>query len=294
MLHWFNPLVWLAYTLMEKDMEMSCDEAVISGSGDNIKQAYFQSLLNISIDGNTPFMPLSFAEGNTKNRIKNILSFKKLPFPEAIAITVIVITVSILCAFRPIPNPEPLRDNIKLSVNAEPTLIVSHNQTNDIVKITDSSLNNWIDSLNIREINSYLHIECEYKCHFALYTPQRNYYLYNGPQGYSDYPEYLLQVQTKNNCEIYSISEEDFNGMYACYHSAKKKPVKYKHYSYKGDDPLLQLAYTAEMSSLPDEGIKTSAIVIHDYSIEENKLKIFATVFNRNYKICDNKVITSN
>ena len=47
-LHWFNPLVWLAFVLSGRDMEMSCDEAVIRRLGPNIRRAYSQSLLNLA------------------------------------------------------------------------------------------------------------------------------------------------------------------------------------------------------------------------------------------------------
>ena len=44
-LHWFNPLVWIAFTLMNRDMEMSCDEKVLKEMGTGIKKAYSRSLL---------------------------------------------------------------------------------------------------------------------------------------------------------------------------------------------------------------------------------------------------------
>ena len=45
-IHWFNPLVWIAFWISGEDMEMSCDEAVISQLGENVKKDYSQSLLN--------------------------------------------------------------------------------------------------------------------------------------------------------------------------------------------------------------------------------------------------------
>jgi len=79
--HWFNPLVWLAFMQMSSDMEMSCDEKVLEEMGGEIKKAYAGSLLSLSAgwyiaNGN----PLAFGEGNVKNRIENVLSYKKPGF----------------------------------------------------------------------------------------------------------------------------------------------------------------------------------------------------------------------
>ena len=77
-LHWFNPFVWLAFSLAGKDMEMSCDEAVIKKLGEESRTEYAQLLLNFSV-GKHSFVgtPLAFGEGDVKSRIKNLLSLKK-------------------------------------------------------------------------------------------------------------------------------------------------------------------------------------------------------------------------
>ena len=77
-LHWFNPLAWLAFVLMGRDMELSCDERVIKELGYRQKQGYSLSLLSmtarsLSINGS----PLAFAEGGLMMRINNVLNLKK-------------------------------------------------------------------------------------------------------------------------------------------------------------------------------------------------------------------------
>lgn len=77
-LHWFNPLVWLAFFLGSEDMEMSCDEAVLKKNGKSVKKEYSASLLCLAtgsrrING----MPLAFGEGDTGSRIKNVLRYQK-------------------------------------------------------------------------------------------------------------------------------------------------------------------------------------------------------------------------
>ncbi|MBD5510257.1 MAG: hypothetical protein HDR08_03215 [Lachnospiraceae bacterium] len=93
-LHWFNPLVWAAFFLSGRDMEMSCDEAVIRKMGVGVKKEYSASLLNLAtgrriIGG----VPLAFGEGDTGGRIKNVLGYKK-PAAALICAAVIVIAAA--------------------------------------------------------------------------------------------------------------------------------------------------------------------------------------------------------
>ena len=78
--HWFNPLVWLAFYLAGRDMEMSCDEAVLRKMGREIRADYSASLLRLSQGGKLPAGPLAFGGSGFQSRIKNILSYKKPAF----------------------------------------------------------------------------------------------------------------------------------------------------------------------------------------------------------------------
>lgn len=80
-LHWFNPLVWLAFFLAGKDMEMSCDEAVMKQMEGDIRKEYSLSLLQLAT-GKRAFVSagLSFGEGNPRQRIQNIMNYKRPGF----------------------------------------------------------------------------------------------------------------------------------------------------------------------------------------------------------------------
>jgi beta-lactamase regulating signal transducer with metallopeptidase domain len=100
--HWFNPLVWVAFLLCVKDMEMSCDERVLREMGTDIKADYSTSLLSLAagrrlINGS----PLAFGEGNIKGRIKNVMNFRK---PAFWVLVVAVIAVAVVC-FCLMTNP---------------------------------------------------------------------------------------------------------------------------------------------------------------------------------------------
>lgn len=92
-IHWFNPLVWLAFVLASRDMEMSCDEAVIRKLGENVRADYSASLLNLAT-GHRLFTgtPLAFGEGDPTGRVRNLAKWKKPAFW-------VIVICSVLCAF---------------------------------------------------------------------------------------------------------------------------------------------------------------------------------------------------
>lgn len=93
--HWFNPLVWAAFILMSMDMEMSCDESVLSKTGKKTKKAYSRSILALATEQRHTIniYPLAFGEGDTIRRIKNVLNYKK---HSKIKIVVSFILVTVL------------------------------------------------------------------------------------------------------------------------------------------------------------------------------------------------------
>ena len=85
-IHWFNPLVWAAFILSGKDMEMSCDEAVVRELGEDIRADYSASLLSLATGRRiVAGMPLAFGEGDTGSRIRNLLNWKR-PRPWDMAV----------------------------------------------------------------------------------------------------------------------------------------------------------------------------------------------------------------
>lgn len=101
-IHWFNPLVWIAFVLAGKDMEMSCDEAVIKKLGAEIRADYSASLLRLATHKKIlSGMPLAFGEGDTKGRVLNMAKWKK-PTKWVVAICVVLcLCIVVVCAFNP-------------------------------------------------------------------------------------------------------------------------------------------------------------------------------------------------
>lgn len=77
LLHWFNPLVWLAYHLLSEDMERACDEAVLRRMGSGIRKEYSMSLLTLSTGRSSSLPTVAFGERGIQYRIMNILHYKK-------------------------------------------------------------------------------------------------------------------------------------------------------------------------------------------------------------------------
>jgi Antirepressor regulating drug resistance, predicted signal transduction N-terminal membrane component len=101
--HWFNPLVWIAFHFMCKDMEMSCDEKVISEIGSSKKEEYSDTLLSFSAGHRFhPISPLAFGERNTKERIKNVLRFRKPRIWMVFPVVIICIAVIVACMANPL------------------------------------------------------------------------------------------------------------------------------------------------------------------------------------------------
>ena len=101
-IHWFNPLVWLAFALSAKDMEMSCDEAVIGMYGPKIRAEYSASLLRLATGHRfVALTPLAFGEGDTKGRVMNMAKWKKPGFWAMLCAAIVCIAVLAACATNP-------------------------------------------------------------------------------------------------------------------------------------------------------------------------------------------------
>ena len=94
--HWFNPLVWVAFLLAGRDMEMSCDEAVIRRYGEDIRADYSASLLDLASGHRIlSITPLAFGEGDPTGRIRNLAKWKKPSVWVIILCIVICLTLAV-------------------------------------------------------------------------------------------------------------------------------------------------------------------------------------------------------
>ncbi len=95
--YWFNPLIWIAYILLCKDIELACDEKVLRGIGETNKKNYSKVLLEYSVSPKIiAACPLAFGEVAVGQRIKNVLNYKKPAF-WIVAVAIVVCVVVAVC-----------------------------------------------------------------------------------------------------------------------------------------------------------------------------------------------------
>ena len=129
-IHFFNPLCYVAFRLMNKDMEMSCDEKVIE-SFKSIKREYSTALLGFATNNyKASPSPLCFIENDAKSRIKNILKFKKPK--KAVSIIAIILCLTVLSAC--VSNPVDVKKQTdKISINTNISSTQSSNFSDDYI-----------------------------------------------------------------------------------------------------------------------------------------------------------------
>lgn len=105
-IHWFNPLLWVAYGLFCKDLELACDERVLNTLGTEAKKPYAQALLRCSVPRRGTVCPLAFGEGSVKGRIRSVLSYKKPHFWVLLVAVVACIALAVGFFTKPVTQPE--------------------------------------------------------------------------------------------------------------------------------------------------------------------------------------------
>lgn len=115
MLHWFNPLMWLAYALLCRDIELACDEKVIKNLDNEQRADYTQSLVECSVNRRIiAACPIAFGEVGVKERVKSVMNYKKPTF-WVIILAVITCAIVAICFLT---NPKQDRYALRIVVPA--------------------------------------------------------------------------------------------------------------------------------------------------------------------------------
>lgn len=220
--HWFNPLCWLAFYLMSKDMETSCDETVLS-KNKNIKKEYSEALLSFALESRGHrISPLCFSENSIKSRIKNILSFKKPKMAVSIAVFILCLAVIVGCAANPVvkqtivypTNISAEGENESAQGNAS-----SVSASNEVNAEQEQAINEFIGkTVNEREREKF---DNQQKYLFENYF-DTSYYLFemiNGDMNGEDTDRYVtayIYVVSESLIEKNNLLVEYFSDSHPC------------------------------------------------------------------------------
>ena len=115
MIHWFNPLMWLAYVLLCRDIELACDEKVIKELGNEQRGDYTQALVACSVNRRMiAACPLTFGEVGVKERVKSVMNYKK----PALWVIIIAVIVCVGVAVCFLTNPKQDSYTLRIVVPA--------------------------------------------------------------------------------------------------------------------------------------------------------------------------------
>ncbi|MBE1555992.1 M56 family metallopeptidase [Sporosarcina limicola] len=196
--HWFNPMVWVMFVLMNRDLELACDEKVIKMYGETIKPAYALSLINMA-DKKSKFNPLSngFSKNSIEERIVSIMKMKKttllniaLAFAFVIGTTAIFATTADATRKNAEPNMITGSEFVDTDVN-ELIMMSTIDQKTKKIMISIDGGNNWITEEEFEK---------------AYPSPKVEWYTYT----YDEYKSWL-ELEKKSLQEIVDSSEKGWS-----------------------------------------------------------------------------------
>ena len=242
--YWFNPLCWISYILLCRDIESACDEKVIRDKDTNYMAAYSQALLDCSINRRViAACPLAFGETDVKGRIKGILNYKKPAF--WIVVTSILVCIIVAVCF--ITSPKGINDlSDATSVNVASVSIsevTEHQPATAVMPVAGEISEDEIISENTAEISG----ETEYS-NKAYITAESSGIVTK--KGFDEGTGYYLEITDENG----NISE--FTGLYQIYvnegdeiEAGDKLAVSFD-FSYSAADEFFENNFSAPTDSL--------------------------------------------
>ena len=120
--YWFNPLMWLAYILLCRDIELACDEKVIAELGNEQRADYTQALVTCSVNRRMiAACPLAFGEVDVKERVKSVMNYKKPAFWIVVVAVIACVVVAVCFLTDPETNPEnlPTVEQVYLAISTK-------------------------------------------------------------------------------------------------------------------------------------------------------------------------------
>ena len=201
--YWFNPLMWVAYILLCRDIELACDEKVIAQLGNEQRADYTQALVACSVNRRMiAACPLAFGEVGVKDRVKSILNYRKPTF--WVIVTALVLSAVVAVCFLTDPNPSREFSMKGRNVtDLEPEAIVerildiedwesSNVYVNaDNFDVTVDSDFNWVYSQAVRYF--FTDAKHTYSAQLRIFTEDGKYFLTEPIEWVEEEREFLLR-----------------------------------------------------------------------------------------------------
>ena len=220
-IHWFNPLVWLAYGLLCRDIELACDQRVIRELDDAQRADYSQALVACSVGKpRLSACPLAFGEAGVKERVRSVLRYKK-PSLWGVAVAVLACILAALCFLTdPLQTeapPSPFGADYRASAAiyssaGSPSDAMAQelphcrlSQERHLLILRDAVSGNWLDAGALEEValtknnfDAYFYADDGFEDSSAAVLRRRNARAWRvllSPEAYQSDFYYLLQQQ---------------------------------------------------------------------------------------------------
>jgi len=153
--HWFNPVMWLAYVLFCRDLELACDERVISALEPDCRADYAQALLCCSVPrGKFAVFGLAFGELRVRTRVKNVLKFRK----PAIWLLRGAVIACVFLAVCFLTDPQPVPD----------VTGISGLSLREQLRLGDALDTDAVECFDVQTFGGYLFAGCRYDGKYGL------------------------------------------------------------------------------------------------------------------------------
>lgn len=147
--YWFNPVIWAAYLLLCRDIELACDEKVIKALGTACKKPYAEALIHCSVSQKRmSACPVAFGETDIKNRIQSILHYKR-PAVWVIA-TAIIACIGVVVCFSTVPKGICLLKLDSVQGNITAVTVTVNGESYTTASVTEMySIRNFADTIHV-------------------------------------------------------------------------------------------------------------------------------------------------
>lgn len=302
-IHWFNPIVWISFLLMNKDMEMSCDEHVLKEMGTDIKKAYSSSLLSLAEDRKIiGASPLAFGESSTKSRINNVLNYRKPALWVVILGTLVIAAISVgLMA-----NPKNDGSELSFSYKDEGDYRAAAEFADVQIKVQKPEVSTEIVTLVEDALTSIMSSPLESSNPEDYIMANQSSYEKILKYGGEEALTYMLSQFKEGNAEGLrgqimmglckeilgqrnNVMDDTLSPNEWFSQLSIRQRVDLPDFAYSGDDPIERLVYETEVEQHRSNRGGFTIVAPHIFgSYEEgNKLKVFVTTYGSQYVLYD-------